>query len=662
MGLRTQLALIGLITLTLPWAGCQYLRETEEALRQGQLTMLLTTGESIAALLGDRPSLFPDSAGHSDARTLYAHDIGNTPTLDGFADDWTLPPRAAPLLIGDVMRLLIGRTSQHLYLHMDVTAAGDAEGKRIEIAAGDGEGGDAVYRFEPVAPGPLPATRRGAEGRLISELRVQGWWVPTTDGFDLEARLPLDLIAGELGVRVLERSSAGFDAIAVTHEAGAPGRLAVPSRELARILENYSRPGLELEVADAEGWRLAAAGSSRVRQAVDRPTMASRVYRALLGGDTPLLPIDPGRGKIILPWLDTALSGDATADWRLAPDSGLAVVSAATPIRHDGRIIGAIIMQESSAAILTLTNRALTRLTTLTLIATLTVALALLGYATWLSLRISRLSRAADRAIGSGGRISAGLPSRDAADELGDLSRSFSRLLDRVQETNDYLRTLGARLSHELRTPLAVVTSSLDNLESVGIAGDQRDYALRARDGAQRLQTILNSMSEASRTEQAVTGADIERFDLVAVLTSAAGGYADAYPEHRFRLRCDAAAVMVVGAPELLVQMLDKLVANAVEFSAPASLIELGLEVVADRACLTVSNPGPLLPDSMREQIFDSLVSLRERKSGSHLGLGLYIARLIAESHGGSISAANREDETGVIFTVELPLAAHTLR
>jgi signal transduction histidine kinase len=74
-----------------------------------------------------------------------------------------------------------------------------------------------------------------------------------------------------------------------------------------------------------------------------------------------------------------------------------------------------------------------------------------------------------------------------------------------------------------------------------------------------------------------------------------------------------------------------------------------------DGDCLTLSasNPGPPLPDKMRTQLFDSMISVRCRGNDEHLGLGLYIARLIAEGHGGSIRAENTDD--GVTFEVQLP-------
>ncbi|MGH8196168.1 MAG: ATP-binding protein, partial [Woeseiaceae bacterium] len=68
---------------------------------------------------------------------------------------------------------------------------------------------------------------------------------------------------------------------------------------------------------------------------------------------------------------------------------------------------------------------------------------------------------------------------------------------------------------------------------------------------------------------------------------------------------------------------------------------------------IAVTNPGPPLPERMRSQLFDSMVSVRPDESGKHLGLGLYIARLIAVGHGGSIAALNVEG--GVSFEVRLP-------
>ena len=178
-------------------------------------------------------------------------------------------------------------------------------------------------------------------------------------------------------------------------------------------------------------------------------------------------------------------------------------------------------------------------------------------------------------------------------------------------------------------------------------------YTARARDGADRLRRILSAMSEASRVEELMANAEPENFDLLAVLQSTIRAYKDAYADRSFELLTPVIDAPMRGAPELLIQMLDKLVDNAVGFSEPGDTIEIGLGSTTESYELSVTNPGPPLPEKMRTQLFDSMVSIREGGDDKHLGLGLYVARLIVEGHDGAILADNVEN--GVRFTVQLP-------
>jgi K+-sensing histidine kinase KdpD len=77
-----------------------------------------------------------------------------------------------------------------------------------------------------------------------------------------------------------------------------------------------------------------------------------------------------------------------------------------------------------------------------------------------------------------------------------------------------------------------------------------------------------------------------------------------------------------------------------------------------DHAVIKVSNAGPFLPDEMKDRLFDSMISVRpqEKQRQPHLGMGLHIARLISDFHGGQIRAENRQDRNGVTVTVVIPL------
>jgi two-component system sensor histidine kinase ChvG len=136
-------------------------------------------------------------------------------------------------------------------------------------------------------------------------------------------------------------------------------------------------------------------------------------------------------------------------------------------------------------------------------------------------------------------------------------------------------------------------------------------------------------------------------------LLSTVDAYRDVYTERCFDFECALSSAPATGSPELLIQMLDKLVDNAVGFSKTDDTIEIGLAKENGILLLTVMNPGPSLPEQMRSALFDSMVSMRGGESSRHLGLGLYVAKLIAEGHSGSIAADNVPD--GVVFEVRLP-------
>ncbi|TNF36317.1 MAG: proteobacterial dedicated sortase system histidine kinase, partial [Gammaproteobacteria bacterium] len=218
-----------------------------------------------------------------------------------------------------------------------------------------------------------------------------------------------------------------------------------------------------------------------------------------------------------------------------------------------------------------------------------------------------------------------------------------------------YLRTLSRKLSHELRTPIAVVQSSLDNLATHPLDEQARVYLQRAQEGTQRLSHTLTAMSEATRVEEAIRSAELEPVSLGVLLRDIGEAYAGVHGAGRIRVEVTNDGKPVPVVPELIVQMLDKLVDNAASFCPPDGEIILRYEDTDEGALMEVINDGPLLPAHMQQQLFDNMVSLREKSDAVHLGLGLHIVRLIVEYHRGQVSAHNREDRRGVLFRIVLP-------
>jgi len=673
MNLRRQLLLVSLLTLMLPWAGCEFIRETEIALRDGQEHMLAGTARAIASSMLRYREEFPARDTAFDTRDqLYVHRLESRPKIDGYFDDWTLTEDTLRSIRGPdgPVRFAIASYAQATYLYVEVS-----DGKLVYatpqsiLVEGASRFADRVTLVSSSPPYLREAISFAAEapGRIISykqsaygfepEPTISAFWQDIPGGYRVEARIPSGQLGTHLGLSVRNTTDPMQAGTRSSSFSGAaPGPAMRKIAELDQVAGIHVQSDMRLIVTDANGWRIAAAGELGAGQGTRAGSaLVRRAYDLLVesGKEAAFAEPDP-QGREQQPYISAALEGREAGSWFRSFDTGAAIIAVAAPVTTGDEVVGAVILQQGTDAVLSLRNQGLSRLINLTLITTLVVAAVLLGYATWLSRRIRALSIAAEDAL-EGESLTSALPSALADDEIGDLSRSFSWVLQQLGEYNEYLRSLASKLSNELRTPLAIVTSSLENLEHEPLNEASLGYTARARDGADRLRRILSAMSEASRVEELMTHVDPEQFDLRAVLESTTIAYRDVYENRLFSFTCGTDSALANGSPELLIQMLDKLVDNAVDFSSEGDTISLTLGEDDDLLLIAVTNPGQELPERMRSQMFDSMVSMRGGENSRHLGLGLYVARLIAEGHGGSISADNVDG--GVCFTVKLPRA-----
>ncbi len=434
--------------------------------------------------------------------------------------------------------------------------------------------------------------------------------------------------------------------------------------EIGEILRGVERTTSRIWVVTRDLRVLALAGSLRREEGEVQETFAQRLLGLLI--PRPSEDFDDAIAADALATgreISGALQGWPGFRLRNTPDGKAVVISAAHPIWNGDEVAGAVVVEESTNPILSVRSLALERLLVVTLAVFAVAAAVLLWFATRISTRIRRLRDEAETAIDARGRLAHLVTAQNAGDEIGDLSRSFSAMLGKLSQHHAYLESMASRLSHELRTPIAVVRSSLENLKLSPGAEEARVYIDRAEEGLRRLGTILTRMSEASRLEQGLNSVQSERFDLAAVVSGCVEGYRLAYPEQPFELRLPQEKAFALGSPDLAAQLLDKLVANAADFSRAGEPVRVSLALSGDRAEISVENAGPPLPDAMRGKLFESMVSVRgdrgrDAKSAEpHLGLGLYVARLIAEFHGGAISARNLASGGGVAVTASFRLA-----
>jgi two-component system sensor histidine kinase ChvG len=679
VSIRLQLLIVALTTLVLPWAGCQYARELETALRDSQEKSLLASAGTIANALSAQPQrVFRESDGSqayaANRGDLYVYPLRNQPLLDGYRDDWGIAadPNPLPTTTRYRARVQAGSTERYLYLYIEVDDSHfDAEPSnvipgrdrfdRVDLTLRRSDGTQESYFFATDAEGLIAAQRIavGDQGqdRVVEEPRIQAFWLQTSAGYRVEARIPLSFVGPRLWIEARDGRGTGS---AGNSPAEAPdgGHLFFTMAGLSELLGTFVRDGTRATVIDANTLKLGAAGSLSTNVPGDTENVAQSWYRRLMTVDTSHFPLHssvPDRldGNSVA----SALAGHPYAEWVRSAGSHELLLTAAAPIVVDGGSRGAVVLEQAGDQLLALRDRAVTRLFDLTLLATAAAVIIMFGLATWINLRIGRLRTAADSAVSSDGKIRLDMPESSSADEIGALSRGFERLLARLNEHTQYLRTLGGKLSHELRTPLTIVRSSLDNLESEGLRDDQRRYVTRAREGTLRLQSILSALGAAARVEESIKQADRVQFDLRELLSSAAAAYRDGFPQVQIALEAPADPCFIRGAPDLIVQLLDKLIENAVDFCPVGGAITLRLERAQGNYVMQVQNDGPPIPQALLGRLFESLFEQRQgRDDKPHFGLGLYIVRLVAEFHGGTAVAANRSDGGGALFTVTLPL------
>lgn len=662
MRLRNKLLLVALSLLALPWAGWRFVLELEGLIRQGQEQALLAAAEAMARGVAQQPERLP-----SAAPALFVRELQRRPVLDGDPDEWEQAGdpthRFASSNNGPAVELLLGRHAERVYLFATVSDSTleRAEAHWSNAARRDhvvlwleGPHGSVQLRLANAETGPL--RQAGVDGQAPL-LRVEGFWREHDSGYALELALPHGYRATRLGLRVFDADGQGG-----LRESGteAFGQWAMPllhsSEELELSLAGLLPPHIRARIHESDGWRIAQAGELEPQLSDARvPAWRRLLYRWLLMQEDPLRTATLDAARSEAPELWQALSGKPATAWRRDDFGQRQWLTAAVPLRVDGELRAVLLLERENDAALQLADRALTGLLSSTALALLGAGGVVFAFATRLSWRIRRLRNATEAALDGEGRLRS-FPRSADADEIGDLSRSFARLIDEVASQTDYLRSLAGTLSHELNTPLAIVRSSLDNLDESVVPADARRYLERARSGADRLDGLVRAMSESSRIERAIESAEPEDFDLRSLLESSAEAYRPLLAPRRLELQLPSRPVRLHGAPDLVSQSLDKLIDNARSFCPVDGWLRLELERLPEGCLLRLANSGPTLPPGSSARLFESLVSLRPgRNTGAlHLGFGLVVVRLVAQLHQGHASARDLADGDGVEFSLLL--------
>lgn len=242
----------------------------------------------------------------------------------------------------------------------------------------------------------------------------------------------------------------------------------------------------------------------------------------------------------------------------------------------------------------------------------------------------------------------------EAIDE--SLAEAVSWYTARIEDARELLNGV---LAHDLRSPLgAVLTSAEVLLRDDDLNAQQMRTVVRVRNGATRMRTMISDLLDFTRTRLG-TGLPmaIDESNIEMIVRDVCEEQRALHPD--VTIRCESSGNLTGRwDSSRMAQMLANLIGNAVEHGGRSSVTVIA-EGQNDAVALKVRNEGGAIPEEEQRVIFDPLrravVKDREgRPTGDGLGLGLYIARQIAEAHGGTIEVNSSEDE-GTTFTVRVP-------
>ena len=245
-----------------------------------------------------------------------------------------------------------------------------------------------------------------------------------------------------------------------------------------------------------------------------------------------------------------------------------------------------------------------------------------------------------------------------SGDSLVVIARDVTKVRDVERLREDFVATV----SHELRTPLAPIKGWASTLLQYGdrLDQDERQSAMQSiLRQAQRLERLIVNLLEVSKIEHGVFEVPDADADVEVVVRRVVGDFQAASPGRHFDV-CVRGPIWARAKELWLEQILTNLVSNAVKYSPETESVELSVCRRADRIQVSVTDNGYGIPTHDLERVFERFYRVRDTTTQTGTGLGLYIARQLAEEMDGTIAVESVLGR-GSQFLLDLPAATRVV-
>lgn len=257
----------------------------------------------------------------------------------------------------------------------------------------------------------------------------------------------------------------------------------------------------------------------------------------------------------------------------------------------------------------------------------------------------------------------------EPAETAGALAALAATFIERTKAFHDASASVAAAqaevyrsaildaLAHEFKTPLATILAAAGGIREAGpLRSEQMEMADTVESEATRLGNLTSRLLRTARLDQGDIHPRMELTDLGSLVTRIARQYADRSPDRQVVIT-PTESVEVMADAELLRLAISQLMENACKYSHPGSTVTVSIDRHPDCVALHFANDGSNIPANERQRVFERFYRGADvRRSTSGSGLGLYIARKIANAHGGGLDLeSNDPRDSRVTFSLKLP-------
>ncbi len=237
---------------------------------------------------------------------------------------------------------------------------------------------------------------------------------------------------------------------------------------------------------------------------------------------------------------------------------------------------------------------------------------------------------------------------------FAQLTDSFNKMASELESTEMLRGDFVNNFSHEFKTPIVSIAGFAKLLQRGNLTDEQKtEYLAVIEEESLRLSYMATNVLNLTRVENQAILTDVTQFNLSEQIRSSVLLLADKWEKKQLDFNIDFSEHMISANEELLKQVWINLIDNAIKFSNPGGVIDIGIQEQHDELTVYISDSGEEIPPDAQPRIFNKFYQADSSRATEGNGIGLAVVKKVVELHSGTVSVQSSDKLT--TFAVTLP-------